>query len=235
MPLDRPLTPAELDVARELVGAAGAARAAPVRARRVGLPAADAHRRPAGADPAARDGDPRRTRARARSPESSGRACSTSARAPARSRSRSPTSTRAPQVTGIDSSADALALAAENVARTGLPVELERHDLFAGLPAGPVGPRRLESAVRRRGGLPALEPEVRDWEPHAALTAEGAVEAVARGARRRARAPAGRSRSRSGRVRPTRRPRSSPSSASSRSSITPDLAGIDRVVEGRLA
>jgi release factor glutamine methyltransferase len=85
-------------------------------------------------------------------------------------------------VTGIDSSEEALALAAENVAVTGLTVQLVRHDLFQGLPAGPwdlivSNPPYVDAA-----DLPDLQPEVRDWEPHGALTAEGAVEAVARGA-----------------------------------------------------
>jgi len=98
-------------------------------------------------------------------------------------------------VTGLDSSADALALAAENAARTGFAVELARHDLFEGLPAGPwdlivSNPPYVDAA-----DLPTLQPEVRDWEPHGALSAAGAVEAVA--------------------VR-----------------VTPDLRGLDRVVEG---
>ncbi len=85
-------------------------------------------------------------------------------------------------VTGLDRSTDALALAAENVVRTGLAVELARHDLFAGLPGGPwdlvvSNPPYVEAA-----DLPGLEPEVREWEPHGALSADGAVEAVARGA-----------------------------------------------------
>ncbi len=85
-------------------------------------------------------------------------------------------------VTGIDLSAAAIELAAENVARTGLVVELLRHDLFDGLPVGPwdlvvSNPPYVDAAA-----LPSLQPEVRDWEPHEALSAEGAVEAVARGA-----------------------------------------------------
>jgi len=85
-------------------------------------------------------------------------------------------------VTGLDSSPEALALAAENVARTGLPVELASRDLFEGLPDGPwdlivSNPPYVEAA-----DLPGLQPEVRDWEPHSALSADGAVEAVARGA-----------------------------------------------------
>jgi len=84
-------------------------------------------------------------------------------------------------VTGVDISTDALGLATENVARTGLAVELTRHDLFQGLPYGPwdlivSNPPYVDAA-----DLPALQPEVRDWEPHGALSAEGAVEAVARG------------------------------------------------------
>ena len=58
----------------------------------------------------------------------------------------------AARVTAIDVSADALALARENVARTGLDIELLEHDVRAGLPGRAVGPRRLEPAVRRAGG-----------------------------------------------------------------------------------
>jgi len=85
-------------------------------------------------------------------------------------------------VTALDCSVDALALAAENAARTGLAIELARHDLFRGLPDGPwdlivSNPPYVDAA-----DLPTLQPEVRDWEPHGALSAEGAVEAVVRGA-----------------------------------------------------
>ncbi len=85
-------------------------------------------------------------------------------------------------VTGIDNSTDALDLAAENVARTGLAVDLIRHDLFQGLPSGPwdlvvSNPPYVDAA-----DLPTLQPEVRDWEPHEALSSIGAVEAVVRGA-----------------------------------------------------
>jgi release factor glutamine methyltransferase len=82
------------------------------------------------------------------------------------------------RVTGIDSSDAALAVAVENASRTGLAVDLVRHDLFDGLPGGPwtlvvsnppyVGPDEID----------LLEPEVRDWEPRAALVGEGATEAV---------------------------------------------------------
>jgi release factor glutamine methyltransferase len=86
------------------------------------------------------------------------------------------------RVTGIDASREALALAHENSVRTGIELAVETHDLFAGLPAGPwelvvsnppyVDPNERES----------LAPEVRDWEPEAALFGREATEAVARGA-----------------------------------------------------
>jgi release factor glutamine methyltransferase len=86
-------------------------------------------------------------------------------------------------VTGVDASPGALEVAGANVVRTGLVVELREWDLFTGLPPGPwdlvvsnppyVLPEELES----------LEPEVRDWEPRIALAGVGATEAVARGAR----------------------------------------------------
>ena len=85
------------------------------------------------------------------------------------------------RVTGIDISPDALALARENVERTGLDVVLIEHDLHAGLPPGPwdlvvSNPPYIAAAERE-----ALAPEVRDWDPHVALFGEEAVAAVARG------------------------------------------------------
>ena len=87
------------------------------------------------------------------------------------------------RVTGVDASSGALEVAGANVVRTGIAIELRAWDLFAGLPDGPwdlvvsnppyVLPEELET----------LEPEVRDWEPRAALAGVGATEAVARGAR----------------------------------------------------
>lgn len=85
-------------------------------------------------------------------------------------------------VTGVDVSADALAVAAENVEATGFAVELVEWDLFSGLPPGPwdlvasnppyVLPEEIES----------LQPEVREWEPRSALVGERATEAVSRAA-----------------------------------------------------
>lgn len=86
------------------------------------------------------------------------------------------------RVTGIDVSEDALEVARGNAVRSGLTVELVHADLFDGLPAGPwdlvvsnppyVGPDEIDQ----------LEPEVRDWEPRAALVGEGATEAIAHAA-----------------------------------------------------
>ena len=125
MELDRPLTPAELDDARELVGAAAPARAAAVRARRMGLPPAHADRRPPGADPEARDRDPRRPCARAdRRTRRPARARRRHGLRRDRARDRRRASGR--RRDGDRRSEDALALAAENVERTGLPVALVR-------------------------------------------------------------------------------------------------------------
>lgn len=83
------------------------------------------------------------------------------------------------RVTGIDSSPGALAVARENAARAGLDVELVHGDLFDGLPDGPWDlvvsnpPYVLPDEIGR------LDPEVRDWEPRAALVGEGATETVA--------------------------------------------------------
>jgi len=88
-------------------------------------------------------------------------------------------------VTAIDVSPDALALAAENAARTGLSgrVRFLRHDLFAGLPGGPYDLVVSNPPYVDPDDLPSLQPEVRDWEPREALVGRGATEMVARGAR----------------------------------------------------
>jgi release factor glutamine methyltransferase len=83
------------------------------------------------------------------------------------------------RVTAIDESEEALEVARVNAARTGLPIDVRRHDLFSGLPDGPWDlvvsnpPYVSEDEVAR------LEPEVREWEPRAALVGEGATEHVA--------------------------------------------------------
>jgi release factor glutamine methyltransferase len=81
------------------------------------------------------------------------------------------------QVTATDFSADALALAGENAERLGLEVELVQADLAPGDGYDLVvsNPPYVQA-----GELDALEPEVRDWEPRAALIDQGQTERLAR-------------------------------------------------------
>ena len=85
-------------------------------------------------------------------------------------------------MTATDSSADALALARENAERLGLTVELVETNLLDGL-AGPFDLVVSNPPYVRLEELDALQPEVRDWEPRAALLDEGQTEALARAAR----------------------------------------------------
>ena len=87
------------------------------------------------------------------------------------------------RVTAIDSSEGALAVARENAARTGLAVDLRRHDLYAGLPDGPWDLVVSNPPYVGDDEIAGLEPEVREWEPRAALVGEGATESIAAGAR----------------------------------------------------
>jgi release factor glutamine methyltransferase len=128
-------------------------------------------------------------------------------------------------VTAIDTSADALALARENVRRTGFAVELraggfevaaEGWDLVVSNPP-----------YVRPDEIDRLEPEVRDWEPRAALVGTGLHEELARVARTRAL------------VLEVADDEARGVAASLEAAgyeavrITPDLAGRERVVEGR--
>jgi release factor glutamine methyltransferase len=137
------------------------------------------------------------------------------------------------EVTAVDASAEALSLARENMERTGLPVTLVPWDLFQGLPAGPWDLVVSNPPYVDEEDLLTLEPEVREWEPKVALTATGAVEAVVRGA---AETLAGDGALAlevgEGQARGTAELLEQLGLVDVR--ITPDLAGIDRVVEGRL-
>jgi release factor glutamine methyltransferase len=86
-------------------------------------------------------------------------------------------------VTGIDASEDALAVARENARRTGLPVELRRANLFDGLPAGPWDLVVSNPPYVAPAEIDSLEPEVREWEPRAALVGEEETDAIAASAR----------------------------------------------------
>lgn len=136
------------------------------------------------------------------------------------------------QVTGVDASTKALALARENAARTGLALELARHDLFEGLPEGPwelvvSNPPYVDPDERA-----TLQPEVRDWEPPEALFGREAAAAVARGAVSvLADGGALVLEVGDGQAEETAKHLSSLGYTAVRA--TPDLAGRDRVVEGR--
>ena len=86
------------------------------------------------------------------------------------------------KVTAVDVSPDALELARENVARTGLAVELRHHDLRVGLPGGPYDLVVSNPPYVEPIDLGTLMPDVRDYEPHVALVGDGATEAIARAA-----------------------------------------------------
>ena len=77
---------------------------------------------------------------------------------------------------GADISAEALAVAAENRARTGLPLELRQSDLFSEIPERfdviTANPPYIESAE-----IESLSVEVRDHEPRLAL--DGAADGLA--------------------------------------------------------
>ena len=135
-------------------------------------------------------------------------------------------------VTGIDVSHEALALARENAARTGLAIELVEHDLFDGLPAGPwelvvSNPPYVDPADRA-----ALASEVRDWEPSTALYSRDAVDAVAHAAVT-VLADGGALVLEVGDGQAEAVSRVLASLGYTDVDVTPDLAGRDRVVEGR--
>ncbi|HEY3961538.1 MAG TPA: peptide chain release factor N(5)-glutamine methyltransferase [Gaiellaceae bacterium] len=77
------------------------------------------------------------------------------------------------RVTATDLSVDALALAEENAGRLGLRVDFRQADLTV---AGAFDLVVSNPPYVRPDELEALEPEVRDWEPRAALLDEGQTE-----------------------------------------------------------
>jgi release factor glutamine methyltransferase len=86
-------------------------------------------------------------------------------------------------VVATDVSAEALELARENAEANALDVRFVHGDLLEGV-AGPLDLVVSNPPYVRAGEIDALEPEVRDWEPRAALVGEGATEAVTHAARR---------------------------------------------------
>jgi release factor glutamine methyltransferase len=87
------------------------------------------------------------------------------------------------RVVAVDASAEAVSLARENAERTGLAdrVDVRCGHLLEGL-AGPFDLVVSNPPYVRAGELETLEPEVRDYEPRAALLDAGQTEAVARAA-----------------------------------------------------
>jgi len=88
------------------------------------------------------------------------------------------------RVTAIDVSEDALSLARENAERTGIVVELLHHDLFAGLPGDGWDLVVSNPPYVRDDELASLASEVVDWEPALALFDRGHTEALVREATR---------------------------------------------------
>lgn len=136
-------------------------------------------------------------------------------------------------VIGVDRSADALALAVENAGRTGLDrrVELRLGDLLAGL----VGP--FDLVVSNPPYVPAaefddLQPEIRLFEPHEAVVGDEVWEAIARGARDALR-PNGWLVLECGDGQAATVASGLEALGYADVLATPDLAGRDRVVEGR--
>jgi release factor glutamine methyltransferase len=84
------------------------------------------------------------------------------------------------RVVATENSAGALELAAENRLRAGLDdrVELVEGDLFAGV-EGPFDLVVSNPPYVASDEIPTLQPEVRDFEPRAALVATGVTEALA--------------------------------------------------------
>jgi release factor glutamine methyltransferase len=138
------------------------------------------------------------------------------------------------RVTALDASAEALALARENAELTGLGVELVEGDLREGLPGGPYDLVVSNPPYVDAGELPGLQPEVREWEPELALVGEGMTEAVATRAREVLR-PGGWLVLEVADGTAADVAELLGSLGYSDVATTPDLAGRDRVVEGRWA
>jgi release factor glutamine methyltransferase len=131
------------------------------------------------------------------------------------------------QVTGVDVSPDALALARENAERLGLQIELRQGDGAAAAAAAAEGWDVVAANPPYVTNLEDVQPELR-WEPQVALLGSGEHERLARAAKARfvvfevGDGQAGEVARMLERL------------GCSDVAITADLAGRDRVVEGRL-
>jgi release factor glutamine methyltransferase len=138
------------------------------------------------------------------------------------------------RVTAIDVSADALALARENLELTGINgrVRLVEHDLTFGLGNADFDLVVSNPPYVEPDELPTLQPEVRDWEPHVALVAAGATAKLA-AASRDALRPGGWLVLETAAYSGERVERLLRDLGFEEVTITPDLAGRDRVAEAR--
>jgi release factor glutamine methyltransferase len=137
------------------------------------------------------------------------------------------------QVLGIVLWEDALAVARLNRERNGLEaqVSLARTDLLHGL-AGPVDLVVSNPPYVRASEVDALEPEVRDWEPRLAIVGEGVAERIASDACHVLR-PGGALVLECGDDQALGLAAELRRLGYDGIRITPDLAGVERVVEGR--
>ncbi|HYX88921.1 MAG TPA: peptide chain release factor N(5)-glutamine methyltransferase [Gaiellaceae bacterium] len=138
------------------------------------------------------------------------------------------------RVTAIDVSPEALALAGENLAFAGVNgrVRLVQHDLTSGLGDADFDLVVSNPPYVEPSELETLQPEIRDWEPHIALVAPRATEAVARASCEALR-PGGWLVLETAATAGERVRRLLEELGYEDVTITPDLAGRDRVVEGR--
>ena len=138
------------------------------------------------------------------------------------------------RVTAMDVSEEALSLARENLELTGVNgrVRLVEHDLTSGLGEGEFDLVVSNPPYVDPEELPGLQPEVRDWEPHVALVASGATEQLAEAARDALR-PGGWLVLETAAGAGERVERLFSELGFDDVAITPDLAGRDRVAEGR--
>jgi release factor glutamine methyltransferase len=137
------------------------------------------------------------------------------------------------EVTGIDVSAEALSLARENASRTGVAIELLQVDMLGGLPGADWHLVVSNPPYVRPDEATSLAPEVVDWEPHVALFDGGHTETLVRDAAAVLR-PGGALVLESYDARARAVARLLEHAGLEQVVVTRDLAGRDRVVEGRL-
>jgi release factor glutamine methyltransferase len=137
-------------------------------------------------------------------------------------------------VTAIDVSADALALARENLDLVGVDgrVRLVEHDLTEGLGRDEFDLVVSNPPYVEPEDIETLQPEVRDWEPRIALVAHGATEDVARAATEALR-PGGWLVLETAENQAQRLTDLLGRLGYDDLRISPDMAGRDRVIEGR--